>query len=86
MLIIPGHFEDKVSRGSGQNSRQSVYVNEKREILTGCSACGKSLSQVKKALSGFLEQHAQKKCIMCGKRPPHPGWTMCDDCAEKFGK
>ena len=85
VIITPEHTKYVTSqRGKTRVTRQ-MRVKENLDPLGGCPSCGKSLKEVKKALSQGTEQK-QVMCLFCGKNPPHEGWTICDECEAKRGK
>ena len=45
-------------RAGGRNTR---YQHEKFEVISGCSACGKSKEEVEKALNGPLKKESHEE-------------------------
>lgn len=48
--VVASHLEFKKSRGSGESGMVAKRTKQKAEVLSGCSACGKSVEEVKKKM------------------------------------
>lgn len=55
-IYTPARVERKISRGSGINKTTPTWIDERYEVIKDCLSCGKTASQIEKALSKGTEE------------------------------
>lgn len=80
VVEIPSVLQIKTSRGSGQNSKMQFRTAAKTNVLSGCSECGKTKTEVQNKLEGKASDDEMiGKCVWCGK-PCAANRAECGEC------